>query len=215
MAFWNRSGSPQRKAHRQQIEEYGLEKKPFTKGLLLSALAQIEVTGSEEECRWKDLDHAILNSAITVNTHVTMTAMKANGLMLLLTRGVVIKQPKVRAIIAFNTFVQFCLLSRLTEEGVTINSPQINALALRTLFLALSEDEWNRVILDLSELCIETVKELSREDEPNLVSWKKTMHTFISSYILSYNEDSPRLQVLNYPWVFDQHLRMFLKAAEG
>jgi len=56
--------------------------------------------------------------------------MKANELASLLMRGVVIRQPKVRAILIFNLFVQFCLLAFLKGEGVLIDQFQFNALTL-------------------------------------------------------------------------------------
>src|SRR5437870_2618705 len=202
MAFWNLSPI-QKKTHRQQLEEYALENKgkPFISGLLLCNLAQLEASDVEGARPCKDVDDAILNSAVTVAWNITWIAMKANGVELLLTRGVVIRMPKVRAILMFNVFVQFCLFAFLKGEGVLIDLFQFNALTLRALFLALPGDEWDRVVTDLGNLATETSEEISREDEPNLTSWKKQMHTFVPSYVLSFNKDSPQLQAINYHWV--------------
>lgn len=218
MAFLNLGPTPpQKKTQSQQLEEYALENKgkPFISGLLLCSLAQMEGSNWEGERPYKDVDDAILNSAVLVTFHITSIAMKANGLMWLLVRGVVIRQPKIRAILMFSLFVQFCLLAFLKGEGILIDQFQFNARMLRTLFLALPQDEWDRVVTDLGNLAIEMSKEISRGDEPNLTSWKKQMHTFVPSYVLSFNIDSPQLQAINYHWVFEQHLAMFLKAAEG
>lgn len=215
MSFWNWSKTPRRKPLRQQIAEYGLEDKPFTNGLLLSALAQIEATESEGECRWKDLDDAVLSSMVIVTSHLTSTAMRANGLLLFLTRGVVIRQAKIHAILTFSTYLQICLISSLTQEGATIDRLRVTTLTLRALFLALSEDEWNIALQDLSKMLSETVKELARENHPQLGHWKETMGTFVTSYILSFSNKSPQLQAVNYPWVFEQHLALLLKTVEG
>lgn len=215
MALWSWTKTPQRKNHRQQIEEYGLANKPFTKGLLLSTLAQIEATESDGECGWKDLDSAILNSVVTVTSHITSTAMKDNGLMLLLGRGLVVRQPKMHAILAFNTYVQICLFSHLIQEGATIDRLSVTALTLRALCVAIPEDEWNRVLQELTQLLVTTTKELAKEDHPFLTKWKSTMDTFVPAYILSFVDKSPQFQVANYPWIFEQHLAQLLKAVEG
>ena len=218
MAFWNLSPTPpKKKTHRQQLEEYALENKdkPFIRGLLLCSLAQIEASDWEREHPYKDVDDAILNSAVTMAWDITCMAMKANGLMWLLTRGVIIRQPKVQAILMFNLYVQLCLLSILKEAGIVIDPFRFNALTLRSLFVALPEEEWDRVNPDLGKLSSETAKEICREDEPNRTKWKEQMHTYVPAYILSFIKDSPQLQIVNYPWVFDQLLRMLLQASEG
>ncbi|MGE0643101.1 MAG: hypothetical protein AB7P24_05480 [Nitrospira sp.] len=208
---WNKNAH--KKDLRGQIKDYGLERKPFTKGLLLSALAQIEATESEAECNWENLDDAIRNSVVIVTSHITTTAMEDNELIWLMTRGVVVRQAKVHAVVAFNIYVQICLFSSLTNEDATFNRLQIFALTLRTLCIGLPEDEWNRVFPDLTQLLISTTKELAKEDHPHLAPWKTSMDTFVSAYILSFIDKSPQFQITNYRWVFAQHLAQLLNAA--
>lgn len=213
MPFFKWVKNAQKKDLREQIQEYGLESKPFTNGLLLSALAQIEATESEAEWNWKNLDDAIRNSAATVTSHITTTAMEDNGLILLMTRGVVVRQAKVHAVVAFNTYVQICLFSSLTQEGATFDRLKIVALTLRMLCIGLPEDEFNRVLPDLTQLLIVTTKELAKNDHPHLAQWKTTMDTFVPSYILSFIDKSPQFQMVNYRWIFAQHLAQLLNAA--
>jgi hypothetical protein len=218
MAFWNRSPITNTKqSHRQQLEEYALQNKdnPFVRGLLLCSLAQMEANDLDGSRPYKDVNDGILNSAITVAWNITWIAMKANGLELLFIRGVVIRQPKVRAVLMFSLFVQFCLNSFLKGEGVLIDQFEYSALTLRTLCVALPPDEWDRVVADLTNVSCEVSREIGRDDDDILTKWKEQMHTFVPSYVLSFNKDSPQLQIINYPWVFQQLLAMLVTAAEG
>ncbi|MBS0150201.1 MAG: hypothetical protein JSR31_04625 [Nitrospira sp.] len=213
MAFWSRNNSVPRKTHRQQIEEYDLTDRPFSKGLLLCAVAEIETTHFEEGCQWKDLDDAILNSAITVAFHIVFEAMKANGHMLLLAPGVVVQQPAVRAVIGFSNYVLMTLHNRVTNEGITIDLIRLLGLFTRTLFLTIREEEWNRISADVTKVVMMTAKELAQEGSSSLDKWKGGMNTFVPAYVLSFSSKDPAFRVLNYPGLFEVHLATLLKAA--
>lgn len=221
MAFWNLSKPPRRRTYRQQIAAYELEGKPFAKSLLLCALSNLE-EAELVDCTWKDLDSALLNSASIVVTHITFTAMKANGLALLLTRGVVIRQPKIRAIVAFNAFVMLCVSSHLKVEGSPIDIFELAARTVRLLCVGLINDEWDRVCEDIFQLNSETCRELfgsdsPKSDAPGLKTWKEAMNRFVPGYVLWCDKSSPQAQSLNlpYPWLFEQQLAVLLRAEEG
>jgi len=216
MAFWNLNKSPQSRGYREQIREYELEGKPFTKAVLLSALPQFEaarLAGGE----WEDLNSAILSCASLVAHHITFTAMKSNNLIWeLLTPGLVIRQPKIRAIITFNVFIQLCLDSHLKGEGTAPDINKLSLHAIRLLFAPLAKGEWDRIFDDLFQLVFETFNELSKVDSPQLNTWKETMSKFVPGYIL-FDRNSPQSQDLNlpYPWLFEQQLAALVGLEEG